>query len=93
MSGKLTAFQIKHLSELADARDNGASGEAYWYPHGANEHSTAQLLTRRGLLRGSGFEYGYAYTLTDEGYAAVRAGSEAFAALDESAAGSGRSMP
>lgn len=68
---KLSVAQRSALEELAEIRDNGNTGEAYFYPSGS-QYRTAHILYRMGLLRFVGFTGTSVYQLTDEGYAAVR---------------------
>lgn len=76
ISARLTKRQREQLLELADIRDKGSTGEAYWMPHGS-EFQTADALRYRGYLQIEGYSGGRAYMLTDAGYTAVRPPEEA----------------
>ena len=68
---RLSKRQREQLVELADIRDNGSTGEAYWRPGGA-AFKTADSLLRLGYLRYADHRLS-AFELTDEGYAVARA--------------------
>lgn len=66
---RLSEPQRRQLQELAVIRDNGTTGEAYFYPTGS-EFKTAHALTQKGYLRNAGHGM-RVYQLTDEGYDAA----------------------
>ena len=70
---RLTVVQRRHLVELADIRDEGNTGEAYFYPTGS-QYRTAHTLMRLGFLRSADSAI-RVYRLTDAGYEEARRGT------------------